>query len=120
MRLALRAICEVTHEGPRDRRGKVHFSFLAREGEPMSTQSGHVHFTKGEAEAEVGKTLETGVMFPNVPKGTRGLVVATDCQNRNWLVVIKWGQRSRRRAGQGRYSWFTKDEMERILREAPP
>jgi hypothetical protein len=86
----------------------------------MSSQSGHVHFTKGEAEAEVGKTLETGVMFPNVPKGTRGLVVATDCQNRNWLVVIKWGQRSRRRAGQGRYSWFTKDEMERILREAPP
>jgi hypothetical protein len=99
---------------------KVHFLFLAREGEPMSSQSGSMHFTKGEAEALVGKTIETGVKLPSVPKGTRGLVVATDCQNRNCLVVIKWGLNSRRRGGQGRYSWFTKDEMQRFLRDASP
>ncbi len=82
----------------------------------MSSENVREHFTKAEAEALVGKTFEN-IKLPNVPKGARGLVVATDYQNRNWLVVIKWELSYRRHRGQGMHRWLTKDEMQRLLRE---
>jgi hypothetical protein len=91
--------------------------FLAKEVEPMGSESVHRHFTKGEAEALVGKTFENMVALPDVPQGAHGLVIATAHQNRNWMVVIQWERSQRRRKGQELYRWFTKNELGRSLRE---
>jgi hypothetical protein len=85
----------------------------------MRDGTGHTEFTKEEASALVGKAFETIAELAEVPKGVRGLVVTTQRQSKTWLVVIKWEMHNTITAGQGRYQWFTKIEMQQCLREVP-
>jgi hypothetical protein len=50
------------------------------------------HYTEHEARALIGKTFESIVEFPRVPKGARGRVVEVDNTGLgHWDVVIEWG-----------------------------
>jgi hypothetical protein len=64
-------------------------------------------FTKREAEALVGRTLRAVVDLSDVPKGTLGIVVATDHVGDFWLVGIQW----RLIPGRGRRSRHGKAEL---------
>ncbi len=49
-------------------------------------------FIRNEADALVGKTFESLVEFPRVPKGTRGIVVKVDhpTDSNIFILVIDW------------------------------
>jgi hypothetical protein len=72
-------------------------------------------FTKREADALIGKTYQTVAELPNVPQGTRGIVVATDHVGSIWLVGIQW----QLIPGRGRQSWLTKFELQKYTQEVP-
>ncbi len=84
----------------------------------MSGESRREYFTKNEAQGLIGKAFEAIADLQGAPLGARGLVVATDHQGRHWLVIIQWERDSRQHAAQKQLSRFTKDEMQRSLREA--
>lgn len=74
-------------------------------------------FTKGQAEALLGKTFESTVALPNVRKGARGLVIAIEHVDRSWQVVIQWQINARDRGRHGQIGWFIQDELQWCLRE---
>ena len=95
----------------------------------------HEYFTEQEAQAKIGKVIETLVEFSSVPKGTGGTVVRADhgMAKARWTVGIQWllappkpsislaqignEQLIAVDTGKPLIDWFTKAEYEKYLKE---
>ena len=62
-------------------------------------------FSRGEAEALIGRSFETLVDLPDAPKGARGTVVGIDPQDQRGLIVIRWEQNVARRGPHMPHTW---------------
>ena len=71
------------------------------------------HFTKAEATALVGKRFTHQRESSGIPEGTTGKVIAIDKESLgHWDVIVEWDLPRARLS-----DLFTKEEMERYMRE---
>ena len=76
------------------------------------------YYTQAEAQRLIGRVFENQIEFARVPKGTRGTVVEIDRMGDGWDVVVEWDLPIRMPSGQGLRDWFTREEMDRFMRQA--
>ncbi len=78
----------------------------------------HDDYTKKRAHKLIGRTFESRVEFPGVPRGSRGKVVEVDESGDHWNIAIEW-ERPKGSQGNGGAplrSWFTHEEVQRFLK----
>ncbi len=79
----------------------------------------HDDYSHDDAQKLIGKTFESLVEFPGVPRGSHGHVVEVDSTGDHWNIAIDW-ERPSGKTGNGEAplrNWFTKEEVKRLLRE---
>jgi hypothetical protein len=73
------------------------------------------HFSRQEALAKIGLTIESSVEFADAPKGTSGKVTrAAQIDWDKWTVVVDWDLPQTRVQSN---HWFTKFEYRKFLQE---
>jgi hypothetical protein len=91
------------------------------------------YFTPKEAQAKIGRRIQTLRAFSGVPEGTTGNVIESDRSGDGHSLAIRWYLPTEKRevqhgilggeevtyirTGRRLVDWFSRDEYERYLRE---